>query len=147
MNVLKNIGIVLITIIAIAMLAVCIFPFLKVVDVFLGLEPVIICAALLILGFVFSFIIKNPHLEKLFGILIGVTILAVILYYVLINVFGASVPIWIVLLIVFAVAVATFLTTIINKIPFISKNVIGLIWFITIMAVFMIIVFNTVPVE
>ncbi len=147
MKALKNIGIALITILALAMLAVCIFPFFKVIDLLLGLEPVIICAALLILGFVFSFIIKNPHLEKLFGILIGVTILAVLLYFVLINVFGTSVPIWIVLLIVFAVAVATFLTTIIKKIPFICNKAIGLIWFLTIITVYMIIVFNTVPME
>ena len=144
MKALKIIGIILISALLIGLIAMVLYPGFFFLDMFLGMEPVIICAALLILGFVFACIIKNPYLEKVMGLLIGALILSVVLYYALTALTGAIVPVWIILLIVGAVGFATFLTSVLKNIPFLASKLIPPIWIITVFAVIMIILTNTV---
>ena len=68
MQFIKTLGIILLCALLIGLIAMVLYPGFFFLDMFLGMEPVIICAALLILGFVFACIIKNPYLEKVMGL-------------------------------------------------------------------------------
>ena len=145
MKFLKIFGITLITIILIALLVLTLFPFFKMMDMFLGMEPVIICAVLVGIGFVFSFIIKNPYLEKIFGYLLASLILGVVIFYIL-GGLGSGIPIWIIFVVVAAIVIPAFLTSVLKNIPFpfITEKVIPFIWIISIFSAAMTILRHTV---
>ena len=144
MKFLKALGIILLFALAATLIIVVLYPGFILLNNLLGMEPVVICAALLILGFALAVIIKNPYLEKVIGLLIGALILSVILYYALTALTGAVVPVWIILLIVAAIGLAVFLTSVLKNIPFIGEKLIPPIWIFTVFAVIMIILTNTV---
>ena len=145
MKFLKIFGITLITIVLIGLIVMVLLPFFKIMDIFLGMEPVIICAVLVGLGFVVSFIVKNPYLEKIFGYMFGSLILGVIIFYILGGP-TSGIPIWIIFVIVAAIIIPTFLTSVLKNIPFpiITEKVIPFIWIISIFTAIMIILTNTV---
>ena len=143
MKFLKILGIALLILASLGLLLLALSPMFVVIDAFLGMEPVIICLALIILGFALSFIIKNPYLEKIFGYLLGSAILGVILFYILGGP-TSGIPIWIILEVVAAIVIPTFLTSVLKNIPFIGEKLIPFIWIISIFAAVMIILTNTV---
>ena len=143
MNALKVIGIVLLSVILIALFALVLFPGFMIMEMLIGMEPVIITIALLILGFILGLIIDNPYLEKIMGYLLGSTILGVIIFYILGGP-TSSVPIWIILVITLAISIPAFLTSMLKNIPFIGEKLIPPIWLISIFTALMIILSNTV---
>ena len=144
MNVLKTIGIILLILLSCAVMLLCFSPFFALMDMFLGVKPVIICAALIMLGLAFSFIIKNPYLEKLFGYFLGATILGVLVYYALVAIFGSAIPIWIIFVIICAIVIPAFFTSVLKNIPFIGNKIIPPMWIISFFIAFLIIFNNTV---
>ena len=144
MKFLKFFGIGLLILLSLGLLLLALSPLFVAIDAFLGMEPVIICAAIVILGFAISFLINNPYLEKIFGYLLGATILGVIIYYVLMAIFGASIQIWIVFVIIAAIAIPAFFTSVLQNIPFIGAKIIPPMWIISIFIAFLIIFTNTV---
>ena len=143
MKFLKILGIALLILASLGLLLLALSPMFVAVDAFLGMEPVIICIALITLGFAISFIIKNPYIEKIFGYLLGSTILGVIIFYILGGP-SSGIPLWIILVVVAAIVIPTFLTSLLKNVPFIGKKLVPFIWIISIFAAIMIIITNTV---
>lgn len=97
---------VLKTTLVFALIALCFAPFLALINMFLGIEPVIICAVLLLLDFAMTFIIKNYFIKTRLSYLMFAIAIGVIIYYSVITFTGASIPIWVVLLIILVLAFA-----------------------------------------
>ena len=121
MKALKVIGIALLFIVLIGLFALIMYPGFMLMELLLGMEPVIITVALLILGFILGLIIDNPYLEKIMGYLLGSTILGVIIFYILGGP-TSSIPIWIILVITLAISIPAFLTSTLKNIPFIGSS-------------------------
>ncbi len=100
MNVLK-------TILVFALIILCVAPFFVLINMFLGIEPVIICAALLLLGLAMSLVIKNYFIEARLSYIMLAIAIGVIIYYSIITFTGVSIPIWVVLLITLVLALAS----------------------------------------
>ena len=143
MNALRVIGIVLLSVILIGLFVLVLYPGFMLMEMLLGMEPVIITIALLIFGFILGLIIDNPYLEKIMGYLLGSTILGVIIFYILGGP-TSSIPIWIILVITLAISTPAFLTSVLKNIPFIGEKLIPPVWLISLFTAFMIIFSNTV---
>lgn len=146
MKFLKILGIGILILLALGLWVVALTPGFMLMEMFLGMEPVIICAALLILGFAMSFVIKNPYLEKIFGYLLLALGIGVIIYYVIAAI-GISIPLWIILLVIGTIVLNIFLTSVLKNVPFIGAKIIPPMWLISIFIVFMIIFRFTVATE
>ena len=144
MKFLKILGIGLLILLSLGLFILALSPFFVAVDALLGMEPVIICIAIVILGFAMSFIINNPYLEKIFGYFLGATILGVLIYYALVAIFGSAIPIWIIFVIIGAIVVPAFFTSLLKNIPYIGAKIIPPMWIFSIFIAFMIIFTNTV---
>lgn len=146
MKALKIIGIVLLCAVALGLFALVLLPGFMLMDMFLGMEPVIICIAIIILGLVLGFIIKNPIIQKLCTYLLGSTLVGVLVFYILGGP-KSEMPIWIVLLITAAIILGIFLTSVLKNIPFIGDKAIPVMWFILIIVTYMIIALNVMPAQ
>ena len=142
MKALKTVGIILLVIFAVALMVFVLSPLFAVMDTLLGMKPVIICAALLILGFVFSVIIKNPYLQRLFGFLVGAAVFAVIFYFVCEPVLGFMIPAGAIIGITVLLGFAVWLTSVASNIPLLGTKLITPIWIITVTAAVIIFVTN-----